>query len=102
MADPVIQQRTELFVSIGLATSLAETTAKNSKLAGILAQLIDVANSVTDVPSSTLANLLYIIASTVPDTLAQFRNYLARYVAQGKLRTNLQAGEVVWITFSSY
>lgn len=73
----------EQFLSIGLDPKVVESTLKNKKVSQRLKEVIDTANAKeTD---KTVGNLLYFIATKVPESLYGKTALLCEYVLNGKI-----------------
>ncbi|ORX60669.1 glutaminyl-tRNA synthetase [Hesseltinella vesiculosa] len=78
-----------VFVKIGLSEQKAKETAKNKKLAPMLATVIDDAQ-VGDGCDKDIGILLYHLASTITKDAAPHRAYLVNKITNGDLKSNDQ------------
>ena len=86
MSEEVI----ELFKSIGLSEAKAKDTAKNGNLSKNLQEVISMANKVKAEINTAQGMLLYHVASKTKPQIKHHMEFLAKYVAEDKLDTELR------------
>ncbi|KAI8069625.1 tRNA synthetases class I, catalytic domain-containing protein [Gongronella butleri] len=79
-----------VFMKIGLSEQKAKDTAKNKKLAPMLASVIDDASARDAGCEKEVGNLLYHLASTISKDALAHRTFLVNKITKGDLKTNDQ------------
>ena len=70
-----------LFLAIGLYPKVVDSTLKNKKVTQRLREVIDIAG--VREGSKTVGNLLYGIATKMPETIYHHTKFLCQYVVDG-------------------
>ena len=73
----------ELFVAIGIDAKVVDSTLKNKKVTQRLKEVIEIAGVKT--ASKSVGNLLYGVATKVPDSLVGRTKLLTDYIVSEKL-----------------
>lgn len=82
------KEKEALLLAIGLEPKFVQQTLKNPKITKSLLEVLD-ASKVASCDKK-IGALLYSLASTIPESLLIYRDFLAVYIAEGKITTQTQ------------